>query len=81
MSDTTLLHESNPTLADFVDRWRSKYQRSYDLTQTSEQANLYEGLVEMARHVAAGSNVASLNLAVSNTGVSQLNLTADAKGR
>lgn len=76
MSDTAILREKNPEAADFVERWRSKYQRSFNLQDPADQATFYEGVLEMARHMAFASQTASVNLDVNNNGVSSLRLSA-----
>ena len=72
MSDTTILRENNPETAQFVEAWRAKYQRAYDFTDEVEQANYYEGVVEMARHIATSGGSASLSAEVSTKGVSEV---------
>lgn len=72
MSDLTVLREKNPALAEFVQAWESKYQRAYDLSEVGQQADFYEGVLEMARHIAKTNSGANLRVGVSTTGVSEL---------
>lgn len=73
MSDIEILRQKDPELADFIERWRSKYGRTFDLSDDREQANLYEGLLEMGRHVATASEGnATVSLSVNNNGVTGL---------
>lgn len=70
MSDTTILRTKKPAVADFIDQWRAKYQRQYDFTKTEDQADFYEGMLEMARHVATNNNGAGVQVTASTEGVS-----------
>jgi hypothetical protein len=74
--DLELLRQRSPELAELIERWQSKYERVYDLTDTAEQAALYEGLLEAARQIASASSDARVKLNVSNDGVSGLTVTA-----
>ena len=47
MSDIEILQQKNPSLASLVERWRSKYNKSYDLSSTKDQADFYEGVLPM----------------------------------
>ena len=71
---TEILRQKNPTLADLVDRWNSRYNKSFDLTSTKDQADFYEGVLEMARHMASSSNTGRLELTVSPDGPVALRL-------
>jgi hypothetical protein len=70
MSDTTILKEKNPAVAEFVEQWRAKYQKSFNFSNTEDQADFYEGMLEIARHIATNSAGAFLQIQVSNSGVS-----------
>ena len=76
MSDTTVLRERNPETAEFVDSWRSKYERDFDLSDQAEQATFYEGIVEMARHIATAAGTVSLAAMLNTDGVSQVSANA-----
>jgi len=69
-----ILRQKNPSLADLVERWQSKYSRSYDLSSTRDQADFYEGVLEMVRHMASASSTGRLELDVSPDGPSCLKL-------
>jgi hypothetical protein len=71
---TEILRQKNPALADFTERWQSRYSRSYDLSSTSDQADFYEGVLEMARHMASASKTGRLELSVSPDGPAGLKL-------
>lgn len=70
-----ILQQKNPSLAELVQRWESKYARSYDLSSVKEQADFYEGVLEMARHMASASRTGSLQLNVGPNGPNGLNLS------
>ena len=72
MSDTTILREKRPAVAEFVDSWRAQYEKEYDFSDETEKATFYEGVMVMARHVAENADAASLASMVNNDGVSQL---------
>jgi hypothetical protein len=71
---TEVLRQKNPSLADLVDRWNSRFKRSYDFTWTRDQADFYEGVLEMARHMASASSTGQLELSVSPDGPTSLKL-------
>ena len=79
MSDLELLKQRRPDIASFVQDWKDKYNRNFDLRDHYEQANLYEALVELARHVAVTSDSVTLDLQTSVDGVSGLRLAATPK--
>jgi len=74
MSDTTILRENKPDYADFIEHWRSKYHRTFNLKDPADQATFYEGILEMARHIAYASQTVSVEVAVNNNGVSALSV-------
>lgn len=76
MSELQLLKENKPAIAELVEQWQAKYNRTFDLKDPAEQATFYEGLVELGRHIAAASDSANLNVQVSVQGVSGLKVTA-----
>lgn len=69
-----LLIQNNPALSDLVTRWKSKYERSYDLSSVLDQADFYEGVVEIARHMAAASSSGRMELTVNPNGPCTLSL-------
>ena len=76
MSDLELLKQNKPAVAELIEQWRAKYNKTFDLTDPAEQADFYEGLVELGRHVASVSIFATLDIKVSIDGVSGLTVTA-----
>ena len=71
----TILREKKPAVADFIGQWQQKYQRAFRLTDAAEQANFYEAMVEIARHLAHSSTSVAVSLTVSNEGVDGLRLS------
>ena len=68
--DMTILRQNKPAIAEFIDDWKNRYEnRKIDLTQESGQAEFYEAMVEMARHIAHVSDSVTLNTLVNNLGV------------
>lgn len=74
MEQTQILRQKNPTLADLVDRWNSRFAKSYDFNSAKDQADFYEGVLEMARHMASASSTGRLELEVSPDGPTSLKL-------
>lgn len=73
--ENQILRQKNPDLANLLDRWVDKYERSYDLSSVRDQADFYEGVLEMARHMASASSTGRLNLAVGPSGPNELKLS------
>ncbi len=75
--DMTVLRLKNPAIAEFLDQWKSKYEkRRFDLTKESDQADFYEAMLEMARHIAHVADSATLDTIVSIEGVNMLYVNA-----
>ena len=72
MDDMVVLRERNPATAEFVAAWRQKYERTFDLTDDAEKATFYEGVVEMARHIATSADTVTPRAIMSIDGVSCL---------
>ena len=80
MSDTEILRQKNPQLADFIDQWRSKYgNRVFDFENIVDQADFAEGMMEMARHMTSGMRSADFMLKVCNDGVAGLEVSGAPK--
>ena len=74
MSDTTILRQHDQATADFIDRWRAKYRRNYDFSKTEDQPDFYEGMLEMARHIATHNSGAGVLCSASTRGVDLLSV-------
>lgn len=72
-----ILTEKNPKLAEFLDRWSNKYNRSYNFSDTSDQAIFYEGVVELARHVASETSGANMSITTNTAGVGSLQVVVN----
>lgn len=73
----TVLRLKNPVIAEFLDQWKNKYEkRRFDLTKESDQADFYEAMLEMARHIAHVADSATLDTIVSIEGVNMLYVNA-----
>jgi len=75
MSDLTILKDRKPAIAEFVERWRFKYQRAYDFSKIEDQAIFYEGLVEMGRHLPLNAQFGQAAVTVNVEGVEGLQVT------
>lgn len=67
-----ILKEKNPQVHEFVETWIKKYSRVFDLSKEEDQANFYEGIIEIARHIAMHSKTAAVNLELNTEGVDGL---------
>ncbi len=72
MSDLTILDQNNPAVAEFVESWRNMFEKSYDFSKTEDQATFYEGVMQMAKHVATTNATATLKTNVSSQAVSEI---------
>lgn len=75
MSDMEILKQNRPQVAEVLSQWRAKYERSFDLSNPSEQANFYEAMLELGRHLASTSSSANIQLGVSNMGVDRVSVS------
>ena len=64
----------NPDVAELVERWNNRYAKSYDLSSVREQADFYEGVLEMAKHMASSSSTGQLSLTLGPSGPNELRL-------
>ena len=71
MSDLEVLKQRKPAIAEFIEQWRKKYEnRVFDFKKETEQADFYEAMLEMARHIAHTADSAKLVTAASVDGMS-----------
>ena len=71
--DMTILRQKQPAIAEFIDDWKKRYEgRQFDLTNEADQADFYEAMVEMSRHMAHVGGKATLSTIVNNEGVDTL---------
>jgi hypothetical protein len=70
-----LLKEKHPEIYAFVNNWTKKYSKAYDLSQEGDQADFYEGILEMARHIALNSKTAGISLELNVDGVDGLSIS------
>jgi hypothetical protein len=75
MSDLEILKQKKAELAEYLEHWRSRYQRYYNLTEKTEQADFYEGVLEMARHMAVTGGIGHMEIKVTTEGVSVLQIS------
>lgn len=73
MSDLAILRSKNPGLASYLDNWQKKFEgRTFNFADENHQADFYEAITEMAKHIAHSSKTASLKTVVNPDGVSTL---------
>ena len=76
--DMTILRQKEPAIAEFIDDWKKQYEnRKIDLTKEEGQAEFYEAMVEMARHIAHVSDSVTLSTLVNNLGVDTVYVKAN----
>jgi predicted trehalose synthase len=76
-----LLRQTRPDVAEFVERWKKRHVGNYNFEDEAQQAEFYEGVLEIARHIAQASTNATLNVEVSTEGVSGVRITSVPKIR
>ena len=75
MSDMEILKQNKPEVAEVLAQWRRKYERGFDFSNSAEQANFYEAMLELGRHLASTASSASIQLGVSNLGVDRVSIS------
>lgn len=80
MSGFEILRQNKPNVAEFIQHWQSKYQRSFNLSVPEEQANFYEAMLEISRHLAnCSSTTTEVSVSVNNEGISGLKISVVSK--
>lgn len=69
-----VLRQKDPQLAEFCQRWQAKYSGMYEFSNMESRATFYDAMIEMARHIGASSQGATVKLGVSNDGVDSLQI-------
>lgn len=73
MEDMTILRQRKPNIAQFLESWVSKNEkRQFDFSKEEDQADFFEALQDMGRHIAHVSQSATLSSIVSVDGVNTL---------
>lgn len=75
MFDFSVIKNMNPAIAGFIESWKNKYDREYDLSEFDQQALFYEGMLELARFVAKNSQKANLTTTLSSLGFSEIKIS------
>jgi hypothetical protein len=70
--EISILKDKNPAIAGFVESWKKKYEKKFDLKDSEQQAIFYEGMLELARFVAKSSESASLRTTLCTSGISEV---------
>ena len=75
MEDMTVLKQRKPNVAQFLESWSAKNeQRQFDFSNQEDQADFFEALQDMGRHIAHVSTSATLSSIVSVDGVNTVYL-------
>lgn len=73
MEDMTILKQRKPNVAQFLESWIARNEkRSFDFSKEEDQADFYEALQDMGRHIAHVSQSATLSSIISVDGVNTL---------
>ena len=75
MFDFSVIKNTNPAIAGFVEYWKNKYDRKYDFSKVDQQALFYEGMLELARFVAKNSENANVNSFLGPAGFSEIKIS------
>jgi hypothetical protein len=74
MIDLSVLKNLNPAYAGFIEYWKNKYEKKYDLSEIEQQALFYEGVLELARFLAKNNTQAFLKSEVCSQGFSEIKI-------
>lgn len=75
MEELTILKQRKPEVAHFLEQWRAKNERQvFDLEIDSGQADFYEALQDLGRHIAHCSSKVTISTVVSVDGVNTVYL-------
>ena len=70
MENITILKQRKPNVAQFLESWAAKNERrQFDFSNQEDQADFFEALQDMGRHIAHVSQSATLSCIVSVDGV------------
>lgn len=78
-ADTEIIKAKNANLGQWIEMWKKRYEKKYNFSNINDQADFYEGITEMARHLAHASNGASLSLVLNQEGVTTVYVNAAPK--
>jgi hypothetical protein len=79
MADIEVIKAKNANLGQWIEQWKKRYEKKYNFSDTNDQATFYEGITEMAKHIAHASNGASLSLVLNPEGVTTVYVSATPK--
>ena len=79
MNDFYILKQKHPEIAKFLEEWKDKYEKKYDLSDETNQANFYESMLEISRHIAHTAVSAQVNTIVNNDGLETIYIKIEQK--
>jgi hypothetical protein len=78
-ADVEVIKAKNANLGQWIEQWKKRYEKRYNFSDQNEQATFYEGVLEMAKHIAHASNGASLSIVLNPEGVTTVYVNASPK--
>jgi hypothetical protein len=78
-TEVEVIKAKNVSLGQWIEHWKRRYEKKYDFSNINDKATFYEGMMEMAKHIAHGSNGASLSLVLNPEGVTTVYVNASPK--
>jgi hypothetical protein len=74
-----VIKAKNPSLGQWLEQWKKRYEKKYNFADSNDQATFYEGMTEMAKHLAHSSNGAGVSLVLNPEGVTTVYINAAPK--
>jgi hypothetical protein len=68
-ADVEVIKAKNPNLGQWIEQWKKRYEKRFNFSNPNDQADFYEAMLEMARHLCHSANGASLSLVLNPEGV------------
>lgn len=76
-NELEILKGRHPEIAKFIENWQNKYEgRSFDLKNQIDQADFYEAMLEIARHIAHTATQVSVKSLLSVEGITTVYVNA-----
>jgi len=77
--DLTILSEKKPEVAKFLKNWCNQNERKFNFSDEKEQANFYEAIAELAKHLSFNGESAFLSTVVNSEGIQTVNISIISK--
>lgn len=72
VDELVVLRFKNPELASYLENWKAKYERNFDFSVPAQQADFFEGITEISKHIAHCNKSANLKIVVGTEGVTTI---------